>query len=177
MQSIFYRVCITVIICSGLLVVFLLLFGRQEQTELKIIFSALGAGGSALAALCCASVYNQYRYRAVSILGMGLAGLTFVCSLLNIWGEFEGTVKLFLTLVTLTAALAHICLLLRIDQTAGYATIITLVFIVASVVCAQFVIYSLLDTNLTLRLGISFLILSVTGTILAFVKGYRWGDL
>ena len=173
MQRIFYRVCITVIIGSGLLVVFLLLFGRQEQTELKIIFSALGAGGSALAAFCFVLVFNQDRYKAVSILGMGLAGLTFVCSLLNIWGEFEGTVKLFLTLVTLTAALAHICLLLRVDKTTGHVTIITLVFIVASVVCAQFVIYSLLDTDLTLRLGISFLVLSLVGTILAFVRGYK----
>jgi hypothetical protein len=116
-KKIFLKTLIVSLSATGLLGIFIFLFGKFGETEGRLLLTTLSMGGCSLTGLCCSTIYPSEKYKIFSIIGIGTAGLCFVLTLFNIWGDFknlENTWKLLLSLIVLTITFAHISLLLNI---------------------------------------------------------------
>jgi hypothetical protein len=116
-KKIFLKTLIVSLSATGLLGIFIFLFGKFGETEGRLLLTTLSIGGCSLTGLCCSTIYPSEKYKIFSIIGIGTAGLCFVLTLFNIWGDFknlENTWKLLLSLIVFTITFAHISLLLNI---------------------------------------------------------------
>jgi len=116
-KKIFLKTLIVSLSASGLLGIFIFLFGQFGETEGRLLLTTLSIGGCSLTGLCCSTIYPSEKYKIFSVIGIGIAGLCFVFTLFNIWGDFknlENNWKLLLSLIVLTITFAHISLLLNI---------------------------------------------------------------
>jgi hypothetical protein len=172
-KNLFLKGLIISLSASGLIGIFIFLFGEFGDTEVKLLMTTLSVGICSLTGLCCASIYSSAKYRKFSMLGIATAGLCFLFSLAAIWSnpkDIQVVWKIQLTILVLSITFAHISLLLNIKPTkklVKFILIFTLLFI--SIVAAMLLLLifgGFEDTDFFFRLLGVFAILDVLGTII-----------
>lgn len=171
-KKLFLKTLIVSLSASGLLGIFIFLFGKFGETEGRLLLTTLSIGGCSLTGLCCSTIYPSEKYKIFSVIGIGTAGLCFIFTLFNIWGDFknlENTWQLLLSLIVLTTTFAHISLLLNIkivNQLVKNSLTATIVFIAIVTFMLLTLIVSKFDNGeFFFRLLGVFAILDVVGTI------------
>jgi hypothetical protein len=172
-QKTLFAITNNIPIGQRLLGICIFLFGKFEETEIKLLLTTLSIGGCSLTGLCCATIYIIDKYKTFSAAGMVTAGLCFIVILFTIWGgieNIESTWKLLLSLIVLSVSLAHISLLLNIplvNEMVESIRTVTIVFIATVAVMLVTLIFGEFDSQeLFYRLLGTFAILDILGSII-----------
>ncbi|MES2621681.1 MAG: hypothetical protein V4615_12595 [Bacteroidota bacterium] len=175
-KKLFLRIVIVSLILSGLLGIFIFLFGEFKETEVKLLLTTLSLGGCSLTGLCCATIYPLAKFKVFSVIGILTAGLCFIITMLNVWGDFkniEDTWKLLLSLIVLSVTFSHISLLLNIRPANHLVeSVITVTIVIVSTVAVMLLtlIFAEFDNwEWFYRLLGSFAILDVLGSIVILI--------
>lgn len=173
LKKLFLKSLIVSLSASGLLGIFIFLFGKFGETEIRLLLTTLSIGGCSLTGLCCATIYPSENYKIFSVIGIVIAGLCFIFTLFVIWSSdfdhFENTWKILLSFIVLTTTFAHMSLLLNIrivNQLVMNVLIATLLFISIVACMLLILIFCEFDCGeFFFRLLGVFTILVILGTI------------
>ena len=171
-KNLLLKTFIVSLAASGLLGIFIFLFGEFKETEVKLLLTTLSVGGCSLTGLCCATIYPKEKFKVFSGVGIVTSGLCFIMTILLIWSDFkniEDTWKLLLSLIVLTVSFSHISLLLNIrlaNQLVESVRTVTIVVVSTVAVMLLTLIFARFDNwEWFYRLLGSFAILDVVGSI------------
>ncbi len=170
-RKLLLRTLIFALIGSATIGIFIFLFGGTSETVFKLLFTTLFIGGFCLTGLCCSTVYDRAKLRAVSIGGMTISLLALILSILGVWifNSYESFWQLTIVFLILAIAMAHVSLLMNISpKTSSVKIIRKLTIVIISIVALMLVILAIGKFSMGefyFRLLGVFAILDVLGTI------------
>lgn len=102
---------------SALAAIFIFLIGNFKEMEIRILLTTLVIGGYSLSGLCSSVLYDKGGFRWFALLGVIVAFVGFLVTVLGIWNSTEllgivGHGKVLITLFILSFSTAHSSLLL-----------------------------------------------------------------
>lgn len=169
-RSLLIYTVILPLVLSGIIAIYLLLFGKYINH--KIFLTTLCFGGYGILTLCNALLYEKNKNQNIFVLGLLLTLLGIGLSLLLIWVDTlhyqELLFKSFAISLILSFSDSHIALLLLLDRKHASAKYIIYATLFVIVCLAFMLIYNILrDTSdFYVRILGSLIVLDVLGTIL-----------
>jgi hypothetical protein len=91
MKRIFLQATIATLIATGLVGIYVFLFGSFGKTEAKILATTVTICYFSITSLACSAVFEKNRYPALSLPGLALGVLGLVCFIPSIWAEWFQT--------------------------------------------------------------------------------------
>ena len=158
---------------SALTGIFAFLFGSFGEFEGKVLSTTILIAGYSLTGLCSAFLYEKKKYLPLSYIGIAVAVIGFIVTLLGFWEiiEFDETIgKIVVTFIVASISLSQVSLLLlkKYDKAwVNKALIATIVFISIVALMLMYVIFNDMEVEneFFFRLLGTFAILDVLGTI------------
>ena len=158
---------------SALTGIFAFLFGSFGEFEEKVLSTTILIAGYSLTGLCSAFLYEKKKYLPLSYIGIAVAVIGFIVTLLGFWEiiEFDETIgKIVVTFIVASISLSQVSLLLLIKYDKAWvnkALIATIVFISIVALMLLYVIFNDMEVEneFFFRLLGTFAILDVLGTI------------
>jgi hypothetical protein len=165
------RLLLVSLATSALAGIFILLFGKFRDVEVKILLTTFSIGGGSLTGLCCSAIYST-RYRILSVAGMVTSAVCLLLILVTIWINVEllkNGWKLLESLIVLSVSFAHVSVLLiqpSVNRYVSYLKTATISSICAVAMVLFFLISGVFEEEeyFYTVLGV-FAILDVAGTI------------
>lgn len=162
---------------SALIGILVILFGKFDEFQAKVLISTLAVGGFSLLGLCCSSIFERDKLKIFSIVGMSTCVFGLLHSILLIWGGFESiweseiNLKILLTFLIITVSMAQASVLLLIrykNKKAQISLISTLALIGLIALIVVGLIYELIifDNEMFFKFLTVIVILDVLGTVI-----------
>ncbi len=135
-------------VATALIAVFVILFGKWGDAELKILLSAVSIGVYSLIALCCSTLYSDKSKKHLSMLGIAICGVGLAFALLTNWRLISSNtgylLNMRLHLLTFAMTMGAICLMLRIEASNSIvegSRLVTILLILITTAVANYVIF------------------------------------
>jgi hypothetical protein len=139
---------------AAFLAIGVVLAGRWGELEVKILITTVSIGVYSLIALCCATVYDDARWKSLAIAGIAVCGLGLVFALLTNWQVVEpglkSLIRVRIAFLSLAMALAATALMLRTTPTQDvvrFSRGATLFLIWLTTLLFNYIIFGLADTS------------------------------
>ena len=118
LQRFFLLAFVLAFASAALLAIGVILFGKWDDLEVKMLTTTISIGGYSLIALCCATIYRDPRWQVVSVLGLIVCGIGLTFALLTNWRiikpKLDDLLKGRFAFLSLAMALAATALMLRL---------------------------------------------------------------
>ena len=161
---------------AALLASGVLLFGKWGEAETKVLLTAVSIGVYSLIALCCASVYEDKRWKLLAMAGIAVCGVGLVFALLTNWQIVEPGIKLLLKgrIAFLSVSVAFGATALMLRQTSDESIVeltraVTIILIWATTFFFNLILLFLVDApgskEGVVRLTGALLILALLGIV------------
>jgi len=114
MKRIFLRAIIATLAATGLVGIYVFLFGTFGKTEAKILGTTVTICYFCTTSLACSAVFEKHRYLALSLPGVALGILGLIFFIPSIWAEWFKVLavgKVMGIVAVLSFSLAQACLL------------------------------------------------------------------
>jgi hypothetical protein len=132
-RKLFLYSLILSVVLTALLGIFLILSGRSDWLEVRVLLTALTVSALSICGLACGAYLERNSVRLVPLIGIVFALTAGLLLIIGIWSEPHSDTfwKLTLTLTTLAVAFAHISLLslARLARRFGWLVILNYFFV------------------------------------------------
>ena len=115
------------LIVSALIGIFAIITGSFGTLEAKILSTTLTIFMFSISGLCCSTIYEDEKYKKISLIGIIISLVSAIYTLLIIWGVLDiciifcknqnrYTWRILWSLIVLSCSSAHLSLILKIDN-------------------------------------------------------------
>ena len=164
MKKTLFKVFLTILLISAIAGIGALIVGLDNDISYSIMITTLILLGFSLLGLCCNSIYDKYPI--LSIIGMLICLISCVIFTFNNWNIISTCYQLDLSLVLLPIALAHISIILKMDDADKSIFYVKISTIILSAINYIIILIGIIfDIELNYRVYLILLILSILGTI------------
>lgn len=141
-----YGLIISLII-AGLLGIGVLLSGKFEELQIRILFTTLAFTVYSIIGLCCNSIIKS-QYSVFGKLGLGVTMFALLYAVVTTWVEVDDFIQLRFSLLIISLCFAHCSLMLRVKTYGSLVSVSRTVSIFASVLATMIAVTILSSSDI-----------------------------